>query len=56
MSTSGGSIRENFDQLAADGIQFLIDIGNEEGNDSNRELRPSALYANLGVDNWTRRF
>ena len=44
--------QENFDQLAADGIQFLIDIGNEEGNDSNRELRPSALYANLGVDNW----
>ena len=44
--------QENFDQLAADGIQFLIDIGNEEGNDSNRELRPSALYADLGVDNW----
>ncbi len=42
----------NFDQLAADNIQFLIDIGNEEANDSNRELRPSALYADLGVDNW----
>ena len=48
----GRQDQENFDQLAADNIQFLIDIGNEEANDSNRELRPSALYADLGVDNW----
>lgn len=48
----GRQDQENFDQLAADNIQFLIDIGNEGANDSNRELRPSALYADLGVDNW----